>query len=154
MLHDRAFPKRIGGCGQLCARLEQWHVPLFLTRSPLSFPHISPLLNLSRRIYSHLTWWDPCSFFCGTLLYWYGGQVLILLSVQLQDISVLARISTVRPLCLTAARVMDESVTYLTQREAAEIDETLMGPLGFSVDQLMVSFYFFGYCITAIQISS
>ncbi|KAJ1389367.1 YjeF N-terminal domain [Sesbania bispinosa] len=29
------------------------------------------------------------------------------------------------------------SVTYLTQREAAEIDETLMGPLGFSVDQLM-----------------
>lgn len=31
-----------------------------------------------------------------------------------------------------------DSVTYLTQREAAEIDETLMGPLGFSVDQLMV----------------
>ncbi|XP_027356555.1 pyridoxine/pyridoxamine 5'-phosphate oxidase 1, chloroplastic isoform X1 [Abrus precatorius] len=30
-----------------------------------------------------------------------------------------------------------ESVTYLTQREAAEIDESLMGPLGFSVDQLM-----------------
>ncbi|XP_020211966.1 pyridoxine/pyridoxamine 5'-phosphate oxidase 1, chloroplastic isoform X2 [Cajanus cajan] len=30
-----------------------------------------------------------------------------------------------------------DSVTYLTQREAAEIDETLMGPLGFSVDQLM-----------------
>uniref|UniRef100_A0A2P2L5J6 NAD(P)H-hydrate epimerase n=1 Tax=Rhizophora mucronata TaxID=61149 RepID=A0A2P2L5J6_RHIMU len=30
-----------------------------------------------------------------------------------------------------------ESVTYLTQREAAEIDEILMGPLGFSVDQLM-----------------
>ena len=32
-----------------------------------------------------------------------------------------------------------ESISYLTQREAAEIDETLMGPLGFSVDQLMVS---------------
>lgn len=31
------------------------------------------------------------------------------------------------------------SVSYLSQREAAEIDETLMGPLGFSVDQLMVS---------------
>ncbi|KAL2340003.1 hypothetical protein Fmac_007943 [Flemingia macrophylla] len=30
-----------------------------------------------------------------------------------------------------------DSVTYLTQPEAAEIDETLMGPLGFSVDQLM-----------------
>ncbi|EOY15377.1 Pyridoxin 5'-phosphate oxidase isoform 5 [Theobroma cacao] len=29
------------------------------------------------------------------------------------------------------------SITYLTQREAAEIDEILMGPLGFSVDQLM-----------------
>lgn len=30
-----------------------------------------------------------------------------------------------------------ESISYLTQREAAEIDEELMGPLGFSVDQLM-----------------
>ncbi|XP_047946642.1 pyridoxine/pyridoxamine 5'-phosphate oxidase 1, chloroplastic-like [Salvia hispanica] len=30
-----------------------------------------------------------------------------------------------------------ESVSYLNQREAAEIDEILMGPLGFSVDQLM-----------------
>ncbi|GLT74433.1 hypothetical protein SLA2020_462330 [Shorea laevis] len=30
-----------------------------------------------------------------------------------------------------------DSVSYLTQREAAEIDETLMGPLGFSVHQLM-----------------
>ncbi|EPS61585.1 hypothetical protein M569_13210, partial [Genlisea aurea] len=30
-----------------------------------------------------------------------------------------------------------ESVSYLSQREAAEIDEILMGPLGFSVDQLM-----------------
>ncbi|CAN0865494.1 Pyridoxine/pyridoxamine 5'-phosphate oxidase 1, chloroplastic [Linum grandiflorum] len=30
-----------------------------------------------------------------------------------------------------------DSVTYLAQREAAEIDEILMGPLGFSVDQLM-----------------
>lgn len=32
-----------------------------------------------------------------------------------------------------------DSISYLSQREAAEIDETLMGPLGFSVDQLMVS---------------
>ncbi|CAL9202961.1 unnamed protein product [Musa hybrid cultivar] len=31
----------------------------------------------------------------------------------------------------------DQAVSYLTQREAAEIDEILMGPLGFSVDQLM-----------------
>ncbi|XWS23949.1 hypothetical protein CRYUN_Cryun28dG0059600 [Craigia yunnanensis] len=30
------------------------------------------------------------------------------------------------------------SISYLTQREAAEVDETLMRPLGFSVDQLMV----------------
>ncbi|KAI4307455.1 hypothetical protein L6164_030640 [Bauhinia variegata] len=30
-----------------------------------------------------------------------------------------------------------DSISYLTQREAAEIDDTLMGPLGFSVDQLM-----------------
>ncbi|BBG95821.1 pyridoxin/pyrodoxamine 5'-phosphate oxidase [Prunus dulcis] len=32
---------------------------------------------------------------------------------------------------------MTEDISYLTQREAAEIDEILMGPLGFSVDQLM-----------------
>ncbi|XP_051136685.1 pyridoxine/pyridoxamine 5'-phosphate oxidase 1, chloroplastic [Andrographis paniculata] len=30
-----------------------------------------------------------------------------------------------------------ESISYLNQREAAEVDEILMGPLGFSVDQLM-----------------
>ncbi|CAO2834445.1 unnamed protein product [Amaranthus hypochondriacus] len=30
-----------------------------------------------------------------------------------------------------------ESISYLSQRQAAEIDETLMGPLGFSIDQLM-----------------
>lgn len=30
-----------------------------------------------------------------------------------------------------------DSISYLGQREAAEIDEILMGPLGFSVDQLM-----------------
>ncbi|KAE8666472.1 Pyridoxine/pyridoxamine 5'-phosphate oxidase 1 [Hibiscus syriacus] len=29
------------------------------------------------------------------------------------------------------------SISYLTQRKAAEVDEILMGPLGFSVDQLM-----------------
>ncbi|CAK9149008.1 unnamed protein product [Ilex paraguariensis] len=32
-----------------------------------------------------------------------------------------------------------DSITYISQREAAEIDEALMGPLGFSVDQLMES---------------
>ena len=36
-----------------------------------------------------------------------------------------------------------ESVSYLNQREAAEIDEILMGSLGFSVDQLMVIFFTF-----------
>ncbi|KAJ4850275.1 Pyridoxine/pyridoxamine 5'-phosphate oxidase 1, chloroplastic [Turnera subulata] len=30
-----------------------------------------------------------------------------------------------------------ESISYLAQREAAEVDEILMGPFGFSVDQLM-----------------
>lgn len=30
-----------------------------------------------------------------------------------------------------------DSISYLSQRDAAEIDEILMGPLGFSVDQLM-----------------
>ncbi|KAL3577154.1 hypothetical protein D5086_022437 [Populus alba] len=38
----------------------------------------------------------------------------------------------------TTARMQNpESISYLTQREAAEVDEILMGPLGFSVDQLM-----------------
>lgn len=38
-----------------------------------------------------------------------------------------------------------DSISYLSQRDAAEIDEILMGPLGFSVDQLMVRplFFFF-----------
>ncbi|KAK9270535.1 hypothetical protein L1049_026116 [Liquidambar formosana] len=55
--------------------------------------------------------------------------------------------SAIRGLCsnpIEALRMGDrgvsslqDSVTYLTQREAAEIDEILMGPLGFSVDQLM-----------------
>ena len=40
-----------------------------------------------------------------------------------------------------------DSVTYLTQRDAAEIDETLMGPLGFSVDQLMVISFFIPFSI-------
>lgn len=35
-----------------------------------------------------------------------------------------------------------DSVSYLTQHEAAEIDEILMGPLGFSVDQLMVCVFY------------
>ena len=36
-----------------------------------------------------------------------------------------------------------ESVSYLTQQQAAEVDEELMGPLGFSVDQLMVYYTFY-----------
>ena len=31
----------------------------------------------------------------------------------------------------------DSSITYLSQKEAIKVDEELMGPLGFSVDQLM-----------------
>ncbi|XP_010675447.1 pyridoxine/pyridoxamine 5'-phosphate oxidase 1, chloroplastic isoform X2 [Beta vulgaris subsp. vulgaris] len=41
-----------------------------------------------------------------------------------------------RCLGLIASKEM-ESISYLSQREAAEVDDTLMGPLGFSVDQLM-----------------
>ncbi|PVH31962.1 hypothetical protein PAHAL_9G273800 [Panicum hallii] len=40
-------------------------------------------------------------------------------------------------LAATAAVAAPAEVTHLTQRDAAEIDEQLMGPLGFSVDQLM-----------------
>jgi NAD(P)H-hydrate epimerase len=39
-----------------------------------------------------------------------------------------------------SASASGEEVTHLAQREAAEIDEQLMGPLGFSVDQLMVRY--------------
>lgn len=44
---------------------------------------------------------------------------------------------------MASAKIVNnpESISYLNQREAAEIDEILMGPLGFSVDQLMVSFF-------------
>lgn len=45
-----------------------------------------------------------------------------------------------RCLGLIASKEM-ESISYLSQREAAEVDDTLMGPLGFSVDQLMVNLY-------------
>ncbi|XP_039146017.1 pyridoxine/pyridoxamine 5'-phosphate oxidase 1, chloroplastic isoform X2 [Dioscorea cayenensis subsp. rotundata] len=46
------------------------------------------------------------------------------------------------PVCLArgfaSERAMEEgSISYINQRDAAEIDELLMGPLGFSVDQLM-----------------
>ncbi|KAG0499411.1 hypothetical protein HPP92_003650 [Vanilla planifolia] len=38
----------------------------------------------------------------------------------------------------TVGEVMSEgTISYLSKKEAAEIDELLMGPLGFSVDQLM-----------------
>jgi hypothetical protein len=54
------------------------------------------------------------------------------------------------------AQIPADSISYLTQREAAEVDETLMGPLGFSVDQLMVVlnhrliflfFFLFVFCV-------
>ncbi|RCV42850.1 hypothetical protein SETIT_9G248700v2 [Setaria italica] len=40
-------------------------------------------------------------------------------------------------LAASAAAAASAEVTHLTHRDAAEIDEQLMGPLGFSVDQLM-----------------
>ncbi|XP_065852198.1 pyridoxine/pyridoxamine 5'-phosphate oxidase 1, chloroplastic isoform X2 [Euphorbia lathyris] len=43
-----------------------------------------------------------------------------------------------RELCMAMQSIQNpDSISYLTQNEAAEIDEILMGPLGFSVDQLM-----------------
>ncbi|GFY85882.1 pyridoxin (pyrodoxamine) 5'-phosphate oxidase [Actinidia rufa] len=42
-----------------------------------------------------------------------------------------------RPVSSLQSLQSSDSVSYLSQREAAEIDEILMGPLGFSVDQLM-----------------
>lgn len=33
-----------------------------------------------------------------------------------------------------------ESISYLSQAEATAVDEALMGELGFSIDQLMVTF--------------
>lgn len=45
-----------------------------------------------------------------------------------------------------------DAISYLSQKEAAEVDEILMGPLGFSVDQLMVSeFLSFGLANTIIK---
>ncbi|KAG8091381.1 hypothetical protein GUJ93_ZPchr0012g19602 [Zizania palustris] len=38
-----------------------------------------------------------------------------------------------------ASASSDSEMTHLSQRDAAEIDQQLMGPLGFSVDQLMAS---------------
>ncbi|CAI9753908.1 unnamed protein product [Fraxinus pennsylvanica] len=46
--------------------------------------------------------------------------------------------SEVKAMASTAKIVQDpESISYLNQREAAEVDEILMGTLGFSADQLM-----------------
>lgn len=36
-----------------------------------------------------------------------------------------------------------ESISYLSQAEATAVDELLMGELGFSIDQLMVRFWWF-----------
>lgn len=52
-----------------------------------------------------------------------------------------------------------QDLSYLTHREAAQIDETLMGPLGFTVDQLMVStfsssFLPFFFCSASFVFSS
>ncbi|KAG6477473.1 pyridoxine/pyridoxamine 5'-phosphate oxidase 1, chloroplastic-like [Zingiber officinale] len=45
--------------------------------------------------------------------------------------------SSFRRLSSSASSMADQDVSYLSQSEAAEVDEILMGPLGFSVDQLM-----------------
>ncbi|XP_047323650.1 pyridoxine/pyridoxamine 5'-phosphate oxidase 1, chloroplastic [Impatiens glandulifera] len=45
--------------------------------------------------------------------------------------------SSIKLVSPSQALQMSDSISYLSQREAAEIDEILMGPLGFSVDQLM-----------------
>ncbi|GMP54677.1 hypothetical protein CsSME_00019761 [Camellia sinensis var. sinensis] len=42
-----------------------------------------------------------------------------------------------RPVSSLQSLITWDSISYLSQREAAEIDDILMGPLGFSVDQLM-----------------
>jgi hypothetical protein len=42
-------------------------------------------------------------------------------------------------LATSAAAAAATEVTHLSQRDAVEIDQQLMGPLGFSVDQLMVT---------------
>ncbi|KAL9273043.1 Pyridoxine/pyridoxamine 5'-phosphate oxidase 1, chloroplastic-like protein [Drosera capensis] len=42
-----------------------------------------------------------------------------------------------RPFCSSTKSMESTMISYLSQRQAAEIDEELMGPLGFSVDQLM-----------------
>jgi pyridoxal 5'-phosphate synthase / NAD(P)H-hydrate epimerase len=39
---------------------------------------------------------------------------------------------------VSSAAAAAAEVTHLSQRNTAEIDEQLMGPLGFSVDQVMV----------------
>lgn len=51
--------------------------------------------------------------------------------------------------------VPEPDISYLTQKEAAAIDEELMGPLGFSVDQLMVRrrAYPQGRCIQHLSLS-
>ncbi|XP_052189612.1 pyridoxine/pyridoxamine 5'-phosphate oxidase 1, chloroplastic [Diospyros lotus] len=48
-----------------------------------------------------------------------------------------ARAMANRPVSTLQSLQNQDSISYLSQREAAEIDEILMGPLGFSVDQLM-----------------
>jgi hypothetical protein len=58
-------------------------------------------------------------------------------------------------LAASAAAAAAAEVTHLTQRDAAEIDEQLMGPLGFSVDQLMVSqlLFFFARLLRGVVVA-
>ncbi|XP_051191247.1 pyridoxine/pyridoxamine 5'-phosphate oxidase 1, chloroplastic isoform X2 [Lolium perenne] len=48
-----------------------------------------------------------------------------------------SRTRAMASLATSAAAAAATEVTHLSQRDAAEIDQQLMGPLGFSVDQLM-----------------
>ncbi|XP_021599912.1 pyridoxine/pyridoxamine 5'-phosphate oxidase 1, chloroplastic isoform X2 [Manihot esculenta] len=57
--------------------------------------------------------------------------------ISLPAIRSFASISFVKATRVMQSMTSPESISYLTQRDAAEIDEILMGPLGFSVDQLM-----------------
>lgn len=48
-----------------------------------------------------------------------------------------------------------EEISYVSQQEAIEIDQMFMGPLGFTVDQLMVSpLIFFFRCYYFLNFST
>ncbi|KAH7654673.1 Pyridoxamine 5'-phosphate oxidase protein [Dioscorea alata] len=112
------------------AMLSRFHplLPRLLVPILVSCP--VPLASQNTRLSSHNT--PPRSFpISGPLSSCFSG---------LQ--SPRARSGASFPVCLArgfaSERAMEEgSISFINQRDAAEIDELLMGPLGFSVDQLM-----------------